>query len=495
MFENHFLTKYPESGVAYHWAVHQAADLLRQALPARPFSGKSPSELESILGAELCARGGTPLEEILPRLKSIIENSINVTHPFTAAHLHSPPLIPALAAEVVLTALNQSMDSFDQAPAATILEQNVIHSLCREAGLPDGADGVFTAGGTQSNTMGLLLARDAYAQKRWGWCVRERGLPPQAGSLRILCSEVAHFSVEKAAAQLGLGTNAVIRVAVDREYRMCPKALQVELEKLRQQGQLPMAIVATAGTTDFGSIDSLTEIAAIAHEDGIWLHVDAAYGGALLFTERLRRLLKGIELADSLTIDFHKLLWQPISCGAFLVRHAAVFAHLQHRADYLNPESHEDQGIPDLVTRSLATTRRFDALKLWLSLQVLGRDQLGSMIEQTLILAQKAYSCILARARFEAIHKPRLGCVVFRYLPRSSEVDANALNEALRKQLFDSGTAVIGRTKVEDKICLKLTCLNPCTSETQITELLQTIATLGESLERRYCSCELASHT
>jgi L-2,4-diaminobutyrate decarboxylase len=290
-----------------------------------------------------------------------------------------------------------------------------------------------------------------------------------------------------------------VRVAVDGDYRMCPRDLQAQLDSMRGLGLLPMAIVATAGTTDFGSIDPLPEIAAIARNEGVWLHVDAAYGGALLFAERLRPLLDGIEHGDSLTVDFHKLMWQPISCGAFLVRDAAVFAHMQHHADYLNPEGHQDQGIPDLVTRSLATTRRFDALKLWLSLQVLGRDQLGAMIEQTLVLAQKAHTCILARARFEALHKPRLGCVVFRYLPQSEEINADALNQEVRQNLFDAGLAVIGQTRIAGNIYLKLTCLNPCTTEAQIHALLGKIEELGKALEERIHSrahgLKVASHT
>ena len=141
-------------------------------------------------------------------------NSVNVSHPNTAAHLHCPPLLAALAAEVVTSALNQSMDSFDQAPIATIVEQKLIRWLCGEAGFPATADGTFTSGGSQSNYMGLLLARDALLKKHWNWSAQKSGLPPEANRLRILCSEVAHFTVEKSASQLGLGTDSVIRVDI-----------------------------------------------------------------------------------------------------------------------------------------------------------------------------------------------------------------------------------------------------------------------------------------
>src|SRR5206468_12317222 len=137
-----------------------------------------------------------------------------------------------------------------------------------------------------------------------------------------------------------------------------------------------MAVVGTAGTTDFGSIDPLREIEEVAHEAEAWFHVDAAYGGALLFSGRHRNRLDSVELADSIAIDFHKLFWQPIPCSAFLLRDEQDFDYIKMHADYLNPETLEEAGVPNLVTRSLLTSRRFDALKLWISLQSLGRKNL-----------------------------------------------------------------------------------------------------------------------
>ena len=161
----------------------------------------------------------------------------------------------------------------------------MIRWLCSKAGLPAAAAGTFTTGGSQSNYMGLLLARDAFLLKHWNWSAQKSGLPPEARRMRILCSEAAHFTVEKSASQLGLGTDAVVRIDVDDHFRMKFSSLRSNLEVLKTQGLLPMAIVATAGTTDFGSIDPLPETAAVAGEAKAWLHVDAAYGGALLFSD------------------------------------------------------------------------------------------------------------------------------------------------------------------------------------------------------------------
>ena len=486
MFESDFLRPDPGSRRAYRAAITRTAAVLAETLPRRPCSGKSPAELAALLTGDPCPAEGTPLETVLERTRDIIANSVVVSHPRTAAHLHCPPLVAALAAEVVLSGLNQSMDSFDQAPAATVVEQQLLGWLCRQAGLPASADGTMTPGGTLSNYMGLLLARETWCRERLGWPVREKGLPSEARRCRILCSEMAHFSVEKAAVQLGLGTESVVKVAVDADYRLCVRDLDRQLALLAARRLIPMAIVATAGTTDVGAVDPLTDVAARARAVGAWLHVDAAYGGALLFSERHRRRLRGLEQADSLTLDFHKLCWQPISCGAFLVRQASHFGCIRLHADYLNPEGHEELGIPDLVTRSVLTTRRFDALKVWFSFQVLGGRKLAALIDRTLGLATVAAAAIRRQPRLELLQEPSLGCVVFRYRPVRAGADQDALNEALRRQLFDSGQAVLGHTRIGGRTYLKLTFLNPCLEPAQVAGLVQLVAGKGEVLEPEY---------
>ena len=484
MFEPEFLTNSGESWRAYRTAMLRAIDLLCRSLPNQPYSGKSPAALAGLLGGEILPEDGGGLEEIQERLQRVIAESVVVSHPNTAAHLHCPPFIPALAAEVVISALNQSMDSFDQAPAATMLEEQMLDWLSREAGFGSGAGGIFTAGGTQSNYMGLLLARENCLETRWNWQAQTRGLSAEARRLRILCSDVAHFTVEKSAAQLGLGTDSVIRVATDSEFRMKPEALRSALDELHRQDLVAMAVVGTAGTTDFGSIDQLPELASMAHTAGAWFHVDAAYGSALLFSPSRRRLLAGIELADSVSMDFHKLFWQPISCAAFLVRDARNFRSIELHADYLNPELHEELGIPNLVTRSLATTRRFDALKLWVSFQSLGRKRFGEMIDATIELASHAAEFIGKNPQFELVHRPMLSCVVFRYRPANPAIDWNSFNATLRQTLFERGVAVVGHTIVRGRQCLKLTCMNPSVSKEQIEALLQLVLEHGHRLEQ-----------
>ena len=483
MFETEFLTKEKSSQEAYQRLVSQTIQILCETFPQRPYSGKLPSELADLIPSEFAPPSESSPGQIAETLSTVIANSIAVSHPGTAAHLHCPPLLASLAAEVVISTLNQSMDSFDQAPIASVVEQKMIRWLCREAGLPNSADGTFTTGGSQSNYMGLLLARDEFIKKKWNWSAQKSGLPAGARKLRILCSEVAHFTVEKSAAQLGLGTDSVVRVAVEDQFRMSPQALRETLDSFHTQDLFPMAIVATAGTTDFGSIDPLPEISALARERGAWLHVDAAYGGALLFSRQHHSKLAGIEAADSLSIDFHKLFWQPIPCSTFLVRDARNFDAIKMHADYLNPELHEEEGIPNLVTTSLLTSRRFDALKLWISLQALGREKLAAMIDRTIELAAHSAAVIRRTPPLELIAEPQLSTVVFRYVPSRPEAGTDALSARLRQNLFDKGLAVIGHTRVRSQQCLKFTCMNPATSGDQMEALISLVAEEGKRLE------------
>ena len=483
LFESEFLSNSADAAGLYRRLICRAAEIVTESLPTQPYSGKSPAELSSLLPRDFLPLSRSSSEQIEATLRNVIANSIHVAHPATAAHLHCPPLLAALAAEVVISALNQSMDSFDQAPIATMIEQRMIRWLCSETGFPATADGTFTTGGSQSNYMGLLLARDNFAQRQWNHSVQKAGLPREAHRLRILCSDVAHFTVEKSASQLGLGTDSVVRVEVDDHFRMKSSAAAEALGNLAAQNLLPLAIVATAGTTDFGSIDPLPDLAEFARQSGAWFHVDAAYGGALLFSATHRHRLAGLEKADSVSIDFHKLFWQPIPCSAFFLRDARNFDPIKMHADYLNPELHEEEGIPNLVTTSLLTSRRFDALKLWISFQSLGREKLAAMIDRCIALAQHAAGIVRRTRSLHLVCEPQLSTVVFRYRCSDKVVDADQLNASIRQNLFEKGSAIIGHTRVRNQQCLKFTCMNPSVTEKQLEDLIARIVEEGRESE------------
>lgn len=473
---------------AYRDAMEQSTDAVLDQFGnrERPYSGKSPEALSEALDHDVLPTEGVGLDAAIETAaETVLTDSVATSNPRCTAHLQCPPTIPGLAAEVLLTAMNQSLDSFDQAPAATIVEQQLVDALGSLFGFPAGGDGVFTSGGTQSNFQALLLARDQYCARQLGRNVQTHGLPESAEQLRLLCSEEAHFTARQAAHHLGLGEDAIVTVATDEQRRMDLEALDATLEDLEERSdRQPFAIVGTAGTTDFGAIDPLDALANRATEHDLWLHVDAAYGGALALSEEHAGLLAGIDRADSIAVDFHKLFYQPISCGAFLLRDGDNFEWMARNASYLNPEDHDDRGVPNLVAKSVQTTRRFDALKPYLTFLALGRDRLATLVEQTLVLATDASDLLRMAADFELLHEPTLNTVVFRYLPHEqmNDHEIDRLNDELRETLLQDGRAVVARTEVDGVTSLKLTLLNPTTTLEDVAAILDVIRDCGDAI-------------
>jgi L-2,4-diaminobutyrate decarboxylase len=444
-----------------------AVDLTQKSINAlfqkagKPYSGLAPEQLKAQLEAVDLSKKESLIDVISTVNNLIAKNSILVQHAHTLAHLHTPPLIASVVAEHFIAALNQSMDSWDQAPAATYVEQIIVDWLCKTYQLGEHADGVFTSGGTQSNLMGLLLARDWFANKHSGHDIQQDGLPEYGHKLRILCSDKSHFTVQKSAALIGLGERSVVTVKTNLQGQIDCDELQLTIDALKAQDLLPIAIVATAGTTDHGAIDDLQRVVKIAKNCGCWSHIDGAYGGALMLSEKHRSRLQGIQSADSVSIDFHKLFYQTISCGALLIKDKINFNSLLHHADYLN---REDDELPNLVDKSIATTKRFDALKMFMTLKAVGAETLGTMYDDLLALTEQVAYLIKQNSKFELCCEPLLSTLLFRLSEQGELTDCafNQLHQTLRLQLLTSGDAVIAETKVDGKVFLKFTLLNPC---------------------------------
>lgn len=405
-------------------------------------------------------------------------------HPRTLAHLNCPVAVPAVAAETLAAAVNVSLDTWDQSKAATVMERQLLAWTAGRIGFPEGADGMFTPGGTTSNLQALMLARDE--------CLERSALVPgaaprpvRAASLRILASAESHFSVVTAAHVLGLDDDCVVPVPVDDRGMLSVPALRRVVADLEAQSLTPMAVVATAGTTDRGVIDPLPELAELCTAQGIWLHVDAAYGGGLLVSPAHRDLLAGIEGADSVTVDFHKTWFQPVSCSAVLVRDGRTLRHCTHHAAYLNPA---DTPEPNQVDRSLQTTRRFDALKLWVTLRTLGPDAIGRLLDTVIDLAARTADGLRTDPRFELVCEPSLSTVLFRWLPPAREdgpEDPDRWVRAIRRAVWDTGRATVAETEIEGRPCLKLTLLNPETTNEDVRAVLDLVHETALSLLTR----------
>lgn len=440
------------------------------------YSGVSVSQLKQQMQA-IVGKLDQPLnlEDTLSELKALyLDNAIAFHHSDYIAHLNCPVLIPALVGDFIASSLNTAVETWDQSTSATLIEQEMINWACRLFELPNTADGVFTSGGTQSNFMGLLMARDDYAYKHLGVNIKQDGMTPEVSKFKVFCSDKAHFSVKKNAALLGLGYNAVIPVETDERFKMKPLALQAAIRKEKQAGNFPIAVFATAGTTDFGSFDPLSEICTIAKAHDMWFHVDGAYGGCFALTNTHQHLFDGVQYADSITIDFHKTLFQPVCSSAFLAADEQNFKYVSHYADYLNPIETKEAEFQNLITKSVQTTRRFDALKLWFTLRMVDEADLIYFLETVHRRAIDAYELLQAQGCFELAHEPELSTVVFRYqLPNeASNAQLDEVNLYIKNTLFNAGLASIASTRLNGNIYLKFTLLNPNTTVNHLQHII-----------------------
>ncbi|MFJ5259016.1 pyridoxal phosphate-dependent decarboxylase family protein [Streptomyces sp. NPDC088387] len=394
-------------------------------------------------------------------VRLLAEGAADPADPLCAAHLHCPPLAVATAADLAVAVLNPSLDSWDQAPAASELESLVCQALARET---DAADALITTGGTESNLLALLLARETHGP-----------------GLRLVHGANAHHSLPRAAWLLGLPEPVVVPAPAGT---LDPTALDDTLGALSG----PLLVAATAGTTDAGLIDPLPEIAARCHAHGARLHIDAAYGGGLLFSDRHRERLTGLDAAHTVTLDLHKLGWQPLAAGALTVRDATDLAALHQRADYLNAPDDTTAGLPDLLGRSLRTSRRPDAVKIAVTFRTLGRTGLGALVDRVCDLAQQFATLVEEHPGFELHDRPTISTVLFR--PTATPTGRNAGPGAptghhtaptdatvaeIRRTLLAEGRAVLGRARLDGRLWLKATVLNPHTRPQDLAALLNLV--------------------
>lgn len=425
----------------------------RLATASRPFTAASADGLAPRIDA---VDLDEPLHDTRAALDELDElylrGAVRAHHPRHLAHLHAPTVIPAVLGEAVLSATNSALGTWDQPAGAPLIERRVIDWTAERIGLGPAADGAFTDDGAHAELQALLLAREEAGDR-------------DPGTLRIFVSEAAHLGVRRTARLLGLGDDAVVTVPTDRGKRLQTVALARALERCARDDLSPMAVVATAGSADFGSIDPLPEIARLCAQYGTWLHVDAAYGCGLLASRRNRHLIDGIEHADSVSVDFHKAFFQPLGSAAVLVR---------------------DRALPDL-----RTGRRFDALKLWMTLRVMGANGIGDLFDEVCDLATGGWKLLIADPRFDVVTEPQLSTLVFRYIPARicSPAAIDRANLYARKALFASGDAVVAGTRAGGRQYLRFTLLDPGTTTADIEAVLDLIAGhaeqyLGEHLDR-----------
>lgn len=414
---------------------------------------------------------GASLESVVGRLRDeVLADCNRLTHPRAAGHQVSAPLPAAIWTECVIGALNQSVAVAEMSPTATVLEHRVIRWMCDLVGYQAGAGGTLTSGGTEATFTALLAARAAAIPDAWTNGV---GANPPV----VICGVHTHYAVSRAVGELGIGMRNVI-VVPTRDWTMNTDALAEVLDRLDAEGRPVMAVVATAGSTATGSFDDLHTIGALCEAHGAWLHVDAAHGGSALLSERHRSRLRGIERARSIAWDPHKMMLLPLAAGLLLVRDERVLeSAFSQRAPYLfhggDGERVWDQGV-----RSFQCSRRADVIKLWVALQRYGANGIGALYDRLCNVAMAMYDMLVAHPSFAVLHVPTSNILCFRYVgDRSLDDEAlDVVNRELRARYNRSGAGWITATELEGRRVLRVTIMNPRTSENDVREIVEGLA-------------------
>ena len=485
--QNLFLTSDKKARKEYNKLLKQTAKAVSDAfVNESAYSGPTPDELKAIVRQDsILPEHGLGWDKVFELTKEkVLPNLLRTPSTEYMPHLHGPSLLETIAAETIISTFNQSMDSWDQSPVATEIEVETIRHLCKLYSYDTSkADGVFTSGGSQSNQTALLLARDWFCNKHLNYDVKKYGLDEKCSKLRMYTSEISHFSMEKSCHIMGLGYKSVVKVPVDSRKKMDVSALRSLIEADIKAGNIPFLIVGTVGTTDFGSIDPLEELSQLAREHNMWLHADAAYGSGVIMSQKYSDRVKGLSLCDSITVDFHKMFLMPISCSAVLLKDGSTFDALTIHADYLNREEDEEDGYTNLVDKSMQTTRRFDALKVWMSFQTRGRDGWSKIITTSMENAAYLYSILRDDSDFAVITEPEISSVVFRYKGNDSlsGEELDEINKKVRRTLIHEHGTIIGQTVSDGRVCLKFTLLNPRVTHEKLDELKGLIKQLAIS--------------
>ena len=414
--------------------------------------------------ASIVPEQSVPETALLDEAEALIQDAMNPAHPGFMGHMDPMPATASVLGDLMAAAANNNMLSQEMAPTFTRLEQQVTRGLARRFGLGPKSGGVMTSGGSLANLHALAVARNTAFDD-----ARRAGVGNRSPVL--FASEAAHTSILKAAMLLGLGTNAVVPIPTDAQRRMDPAALRTRIQAADDEGKEPFCVVATAGTTTTGSIDPLDSIADVADEHGLWLHVDAAYGGALTFSDTHRERLNGIERVDSITFNPQKWAYVAKTCAMALFRDLPAMTNVFHvEAPYMR----EGTDVQNLGEMSVQGTRHADVLKLWMTLRHLGRAGLEQLIDESYRLTKHFVDRVEERPELERATEPEMNLVCFRGVPdRFGSTAHDQWNADLQQYLLREANVFLSLPRLNGRNWLRAVLLNPFTESEHVNRLFE----------------------
>jgi L-2,4-diaminobutyrate decarboxylase len=470
-------------------AGHRLADLLaanlERAESARGAVLPWADPPDAIAEARALLRDETlPVADHFSQLVShMLSRGLNLHDPRYIGHQVPAPVPLAGLFDAVGSVTNQVMAIYEMGPWATAVEQAMVRELGEAIGWePDSFAGAVTHGGSLANLTGLLTARNVALSDAW-----DQGLASATSRPVLLAHADSHYSVTRAAGILGLGSRQIVRVGLDSRGRMDPAMLEAELSGLRAEGRPVVAVVACACATPIGAFDPLEEIAEICRRYGVWMHVDAAHGGAAVLSERHRHLVAGIELADSVVWDAHKMLFVPGLCAFVLYRDKdRRFDAFKQDAPYLFDPAAPGLAEFDSGVRTVECTKRAAAFGLWGVWALFGRQLFADMVDVTFALGQAFHDKLSEAEDFVPLHEPQCNIVVFRHVPPAlrgaAPHEIGAFQLELRRRLIESGDFYIVPSKPEGVGALRVTIINPLTTTAHLDQLMEALRRHGRDL-------------
>jgi aromatic-L-amino-acid/L-tryptophan decarboxylase len=453
-------------------AMRRAGYATIDALVARLANPEADPVLRRADAAEMRSRlGGLPPEQpgdygaVLARvLADVLPYAARTDHPGYFAFIPSFTTWPAALAELTAAAANPYCGAWMESAAAAQVELEVIDWFRTWLGLPAGTAGVLVSGGSAANLTALLVAREAAGG-------------PSADSV-VYVSDQAHSSLARTARAMGLSPHQVRVLPTDDRWRLSPGTVAAAVRADRSAGRVPFAVCASAGSTSTGAVDSLADLADACAAEGLWLHVDAAYGGFAALTAKGRAVLAGIDRADSVTLDPHKWLYQPMECGCVLIRDGARLERtFAIHPDYLDSDAAQGAGEVNFADRGLQLSRSFRALKVWVSVHTLGLAAFRAAIQHNLELAEYAETLIRDHPGLTLMAPATLGIVCFRReWPGCDEAETERRGTALAEDLERAGTALVSTTRLAGRHAIRLCILNPTSSEQHVRRVIEHFA-------------------
>jgi glutamate/tyrosine decarboxylase-like PLP-dependent enzyme len=437
-------------------------------------SAAGPADLEKIFDEPL-PTNGTSADEILARFeRDVMPHAMQIPSPRYYGLFNPTPLPIGVWADALASAVNQNGAAWRNSPSASIIEARVLGWLCELIGYRSESFGTLTSGGSEANLIGLKCARDKAHLE-----VRDFGVRRAPRDLIVYASEQCHYSLVKSVDILGLGRENLRKIETDDRFHIRTDLLRQAIELDLSEGRTPCCITGAAGATSTGVIDDLNELAQIARQYGCWFHVDAAYGGALAFSEKHRHLLRGIERADSVTIDPHKWMFVPFACGAVLVRDGGRV--LRDAFDITPEYLSEDRGGADVeydfFRYGQLGTRRFNALKLWMALCLMGKRGYAQVIERQIQLVQSFAARLDELKDFERVGQIETATCCFRFLPEEVRAEGgaaqDAVQRALQQRIEQSREAWLSSTVLKNRRALRVNVNSFLTERRHIDDLVE----------------------